>query len=1028
MGSSSKDVEINRLLERATSRVRWLDFGWGFAVVGALFFLYLLAAAVADHAFGLQRPARLLLAACFYLGFPLMCALMVFRPLFKTVSPHYAARLIEEQYPEYKNTLTSYVELAAKKRPGWLRRSIARRFKTARRPPNLDQAIRYRDFMLTAYAMAAMLVIFSVYCILSDKSVSRALARVLMPWREISRPTLTVVKSVAPGDAKVPKGSTLEVTARIGGVFPQAIFLEWIGADGLGAADKMERVGDDPRRWRAALRDISDRLTYHVRAGDGQSRDFVVQTFPVLTLDGVTVRCEFPTYTRLEPVLLREKEVSAVVGSRLSVECRFNNPLKEAQGLLGSARVPVKMEESKVTFEGEVRETADYFLNCIDENDQQIVPKVLHVDAKKDLKPVVRIKNLPPVLEVPEWPEAVGFEFEVSDDFGVARSLLEYRLDGLRGEPRIIPHPPFARTFSGRYLLDLSGMTVRANSVLRFRLAAYDARVPEANRGETEWFTVKRVSGAKPKDLSADKRVPGGKSAQADAVNDLEAERRHRKARRDLERFAKAEEERIEQLARALEKLRREMEAQRAREKDAREPRDPKAPGKTGPTEAKPRPKSADGEQKKSSAQKDQSADQKKTSRDGRLEDRKRSLSQADKSKGQKSQTSPDVLDGGKEPKGDRVPKGGRLRVKPSSQDNQVTGTKSMSEGGGEKALPSDKPPGKGKGTPAECTPGPGTSGHSQEDGAPLTGPRKKAGRKLGGGIIPKKDIRPREKKTPGERRPGEGEVKGAKACSKKKSGSCSKKGTSAGEGGKGSGSAQRGAGSKGSGSGKASDSSQSSPADAAGSRDAGRAPGEGQTRSPSQGEARSTGRTAKGSRTSGGGPAGSRDEAEGENLAPDGAPATGEDEPLADDPWQGLPSTEKAKAHGKLVRRLREALSDPKKSKELADEIGWTPGQLRQFVEKFSQPLKQLEKARKKMSRRLNEVDSREGEKAKALKGGGFDTAADRAPRRDFRKTPKDKVKRLAGDEGEVFSPEYREAVTEYFKRLAEDNSRKKK
>jgi len=1073
MASSSKDAEINRLLARAASRVKWLDFGRGFAVVGALLFLFLLVAAVADHAIGLHRTARLALAAFFYLCFPALCAIMVFRPLLKSVSPYYAARLIEQQYPEYKNTLISYVELAEKKRPSWLRRSIARRFKQERRPPNLDQAIRYRDFMLAAYGMAAMIVIFSVYCILSDKSVSRALARVLQPWRELAPPTLTVVTNVEPGDAKVPAGSVLEVTARIDGLFPPAIFLEWTGADGLSFSERMERVGDDPRRWRGRLRDVSDRLTYHVLAGDGRSRDFLVETFPPLALEDVTVRCKFPAYTRLEPVLLRERELSAVVGSKLFVECRFNNPLKKAEGLFGRSALPVRMNETTVTFESKLTRTADYFVSCIDVNDQQLVPKVLHVEAQKDRKPVLRVRNLPPVIEVPSWPETLAIDFEVSDDFGVARSRVEYRVDGVRGEPRIIPHPAFTRSFSGRYLLDLSSMHLRADSALAFRLTAFDAHEPEPNRAETEWFMVERVPGAKAAEIFAERGAPGRKTEEAEAVNDVEAERRRREALRELERLAKAEEHKIDQLKRALEKLRHEARKRRDRETAARETAPSGARDKTTSAETKAAREAAD-RYEQTPPQGAKKADPGRTARDGAPADGKRTPTQGTpravqkptdgrkaETGGQKrsseargdegrkapppkeretgrsksaagrkgppaardSRASPDARDAAAKSEGARAPESGKPRQETPLQGDRPRRPPAVPGAKGGEIPSSDKPSDTTMGRKA---PGAARSGKTKETGTgavPSPGSERDAGRASGRGVAQKAPGRG-ESKSAGERRPGEGYPRGSKTSAGKQAGAGSKKGEGKGASGAGSsgraGNAQGKAGSGGkpgsSGGGKSAPSRRPSGAGGAPKAEPG-------GRSDA-GDARPTG--AGGRTTGGGGPAGSRDETRGDNLARDAASEAAGDETSPRDPWRGLPSTEKTKAYGKLVRRLREALSDPEKSKRLADELGWTPGELRRFVEKFERPVEQLEKARKKMARRLDEVDSREGEKAKALKGGGFDTSAAGATRQDFRKTPKDDVKRLAGDEGDVFSPEYREAVVNYFKRLAEEGSEK--
>jgi len=1060
MKKSGTDPEISQLLKRAAGRIKWLDFGRGFAMAGAFLFLFMLFAVVADHAIGLGRTVRILLAACFYVSLLVALFFVIFRPFARSVSDYYAAHKIEQSYPEYKSTLISYVELSRSDRPGWLSRSIARRFKNTRRTPNLDKTIRYRDFMLAAYAMAAMIVIFSVYCILSEKSVSRALSRVFKPWREISRATVTTVENVEPGDVSVAEGSSLEVTARIKGVFPKNILLEWVGSDGLDSSTVMDRVGDDPRRWRAILRDIGDPLTYRVRAGDGRSQDFKVDTFPVLTLEEVTVKCEFPAYTRLEPVLKKGPKISAVVGSKLFVECLFNNKLKKADGLVGSLNAPVRLDMWKVSFEHKITSTTNYFLTCVDENDQRLVPKVLHIEALEDKEPIVRVKKLEPVSEVAQWPGAIPIEFEVADDFGVDKTIVEYNVDGIVGKSRLIRHPPFPRSFSGRYLLDLGDMGLVSESILRFRLAVYDTHQPEPNRSETDWFMFERIAGAKP-NKARDKAAK--KAGSPEFINDVKAEREMRAAREDLDKFAKAEKEQIDKLKEALEKLNKQKEAQDsgdARDKsedndksgDARE--EPGEEAKTGDAE---KPEKGDtravDDSEKNTGQPDGGREGKESAASRDDADEKRDAGQPSGKDKQGQQ-------------GDKESKGGEL-----AQDSDKTeeGRKEESDsaadgkepGGGEKQTgepgqqsgESDKsgePSGDGKpsgdqGEKAksgdESAQGEGKDGKSDSGGASGEQSKQQGQKESSGKACEKQGASSASNGKGGK--PGESEGKSGKEGTEGKGAQPGKNGAQAQKSGQ-SGSKQGqspkdaksggpkaepgGSGQKakdGAKSGKSAKGKKSSADGKSGRQDM-------QSQTGSQSEAKggesgqsSSGKPGKKSPGDGRSPAGARNVAEGNRTGADAVGASsGEEAPLTD-PWENAPVDEKLKAHGRLLHQLNEALKDPKKAQQVAEDLGWTLAELRSFVDKYELPLKKIEKARGKLLNHFDEVNARQGRKAIAHKGGGFDASAGEAAKHDARKMPKDKIDKLAGDEGELLSPEYRDAVTGYFKRLAEESKK---
>ena len=134
---------------------------------------------------------------------------------------------------------------------------------------------------------------------------------------------------------KVAKGSDLTITAKADTNYevPDTLQIRYRTDDGRGR-ENMSRVGspkpgDNYQPFQFAFRGILTSRTFDVVGGDDVLRDYAIDVVDVPTIR-MTLRCEYPAYTRLEPSV---KPVSGQVqlpqGSKLTIHAEANKDLVE---------------------------------------------------------------------------------------------------------------------------------------------------------------------------------------------------------------------------------------------------------------------------------------------------------------------------------------------------------------------------------------------------------------------------------------------------------------------------------------------------------------------------------------------------------------------------------------------------------------------------------------------------------------------------------------------------------------------------
>ncbi len=341
----SQSTKVHRYVDRQLDRTRRqvksteLITHLLVATIFVLGFLQLLALADA-WVWSFNSVARWLSFFVLVGGAVVYLLLAVGPLLLRKIHPDYAAKMIEDAQPTFKNSLLNYVSL--RKRPDTTHAAVmdavtkqaAIDLQTVPEDATVDRS----SIIRIGFWLLGLIAFVALYWLLSPKNPLQSFARVLLPAAKRAAPSIVQVTDVSPGDQSIFFGDPVLISATIKGQFdPQDVKLIYSTADGqvIDQTLPMEPQSASSNRFEATLTTgqggVQHGLVYKVVARDGASPDYeiVVRPNPSITLKSVEITP--PEYTLLPPVTLKgQGAIEAVEGSLIKVNATANLPIKLA--------------------------------------------------------------------------------------------------------------------------------------------------------------------------------------------------------------------------------------------------------------------------------------------------------------------------------------------------------------------------------------------------------------------------------------------------------------------------------------------------------------------------------------------------------------------------------------------------------------------------------------------------------------------------------------------------------------------------
>lgn len=249
-----------------------------------------------------------------------------------------------------------------------------------------------------------------------------------------SLPPSTV--EVSPGNIELEKGSSLVVMARFGKPVPAQVTLVSRASGRAPQSIPLVKSLSDPM-FGGSIPNVQEDLTYQLEFDDRRTEDFRVTVFeyPSLTRADATLR--YPTYTAQESKRIEDvRRLSAVEGTRLSLELSFNKPVAKAE-LLPENRsgspleIPLATNAPSATLaDFALTSSQTYFLQLTDADGRtNKAPTKFVLNVLTNRVPELRLASPRGDLR-PSLLEEVRFEGTVWDDFGISAHGLGYMRAG----------------------------------------------------------------------------------------------------------------------------------------------------------------------------------------------------------------------------------------------------------------------------------------------------------------------------------------------------------------------------------------------------------------------------------------------------------------------------------------------------------------------------------------------------------------------------------------------------------------------
>ena len=472
-------------LESYRRRVWWVKLAEGMlAGLFGLLLSYLLMFAL-DRIWETPSWLRAVMMVAGVLGLGIVFPLKWHRWVWRTRRLEQAARLLRHKFPRIGDQLLGIVELAhnelEQERSESLCRAAMRQVDQSIRDCDFTRAVPAPRHRLWGWAAGIALVLSALALTIVPAAGINALARWLMPWRQIDRYTFVQLQDL-PDKLVVPYAEPFTIRAELASQTawsPREAAARYGGQAALRAplTDRRYEFSIPPQK-------TPDELT--VSAGDAKKR-LLVEPTPRPELKAIRALIRLPEYLQHAEELqqdVRSGSLSVVAGSSFRIRAQTTRPLIEAS----VDGTPVDVRQDTFTVPNKVVATsAMHKLNWRDALGLTSKdPFVLHVAALVDEAPTITGRKLQRERVVLST-DVLSFGVLAQDDFGVRLVGLEWAgiEDPLRnpqperGEKTVAAGGPRERTLELRSTFSAQREGIRPQS-LEVRLFALDY-LPGAN-------------------------------------------------------------------------------------------------------------------------------------------------------------------------------------------------------------------------------------------------------------------------------------------------------------------------------------------------------------------------------------------------------------------------------------------------------------------------------------------------------------------------------------------------------------------
>ena len=528
---------VDHQLEKTRRQVKSNDLVASILLLFVMVIGFLLVAAIVDawvFTFTpLMRWAALLLLVT---SCVVMMVFSIWPLLTKKINPDYAAKMLEDAKPGFRNSLLNYVWF--RKKPevigGAVFDAVARQAAVDLHSVPDESTVDRSKVIRLGFWLIGVTAAMIAYFMLSPKNPLQTFNRVIFPSADLAKPAVVTISDVTPGNTVVFFGDQVEITAKIYGPHsPEQVQLIYSTNDGRqsGQVRIMEPDPTTPRQYRLNFTEntggLRESLVYEIVARDGRSGEFQIKVAPRPAITIESIQIDPPKYTKLKSQTIFQGAIDGVEGAIVTVRATANLEIDEATvELLNQlptlpgedqkfkpARSPKKMtvdaKNAKATFQLQLDTNREkpfathYRLNfrSID-GKTPAAPNIYPIRVIPDLAPELEVRA--PISAESEVPangalKVAAVANDVDYEISFVRIQVEHRGNQILNEKLRLKTQAGQRQAPAQYVIrpEELGLTVGDQAI--FYITAGDNRTtyfsdtepaPNVNRSKNYSFTV----------------------------------------------------------------------------------------------------------------------------------------------------------------------------------------------------------------------------------------------------------------------------------------------------------------------------------------------------------------------------------------------------------------------------------------------------------------------------------------------------------------------------------------------------------
>jgi hypothetical protein len=363
-GAASNQVPKESLLEYlhvAAKAMRRTELSYGIMMWLTMILFVISASVLIDHWVWEFPPlARLAVLASIILWTIWWIPKKIIPPLFHPINTEHAARAIEQQFPDCKNSLISWLQLSGtdSNSPKGVLAYVGRYAVRNLKGQDANSIVDSSTIVRLSAAFLGCLLCGMIYLFASPKSGFTSIARMMAPWADIAPATRVNILEVIPGTTTVTQGGSLPLSVTVRGMHQgEGVRVRFDLSDGQMVGESVPMTPEIQMinyklDFGKSFGGIHQPLKYWILAGDAVAGPFdvSVQVVPMVAVERIEL--SFPPYTKLKPrTLVKQGSFETPEGTQIELVASTNQTMKKARLELD----PVLEEKSLVR----VRETMD---------------------------------------------------------------------------------------------------------------------------------------------------------------------------------------------------------------------------------------------------------------------------------------------------------------------------------------------------------------------------------------------------------------------------------------------------------------------------------------------------------------------------------------------------------------------------------------------------------------------------------------------------------------------------------------------